>query len=197
MVELGSLGQSQTGKPAPEPEKTEAPAVLGGEEVPEPEEPGVSATLGSEPAPAPEKPEAPVAPTGGQEEAVGERKEPKPEVFLPGTAEVGLVITYKPQKGEDLPAIAAKYGIPVEALSRTNNLSPDAPLPAGADLVVPIPVTHLYILQPGETLWRLARKYGTTPELLMEINQINDVTQLGIGQIIILPKPVDQAVEEN
>src|SRR5690606_30698848 len=123
VVELGSLGQSQTGKPAPEPEKTEAPAVLGGEEVPEPEEPGVSATLGSEPAPAPEKPEAPVAPTGGQEEAVGERKEPKPEVFLPGTAEGGLVITYKPQKGEDLPAIGAKYGIPVETLARTNNRS--------------------------------------------------------------------------
>jgi LysM repeat protein len=195
VIELGSLGQAQAGKPAPEPEKTEAPVVLSDEQALEPEQPEkpeVSVTLSGEPAPA--NPEAPAALTGGQEAAAGE---PNPEVFLPGTAEVGLVITYKTKKGEDLPAVAAKYGIPVEALTRTNNLSPEAPLPAGTDLVIPIPVAHLYILEPGETIWRLARKYGVMPELLMEINQINDVTQLMIGQIIILPKPVVQVVEEN
>ena len=85
----------------------------------------------------------------------------------------------------------------MEALFRSNNLSPDALLPAGTNLVVPIPVDHLYLLQQGETLWRLARRYGVSLELLMEINQISDVTQLMIGQIIILPKPVDQVDEKN
>lgn len=120
-----------------------------------------------------------------------------PEVFLPGTAQVGLVITYKTKQGEDVSDIAGKYGIPAEALYRTNNLSPDLPPPAGMDLVIPIPAEHLYILNQGETLWRLARRYEVAPELLMEINQISDVTQLMIGQIIILPKPVDQEVREN
>ena len=187
VVELGSLGQGQTGGPAPEPDEPGAPATLGGgqgEAAGEPKETIV------------EQEERPLV-AAVEKRPAGEERQAGPEAFLPGTAEVGLVITYKTKEEEDLPAIATKYGIPVEALSRTNNLSPDTPLPAGVDLVIPVPVEHLYVLQPGETLWRLARRYEVPPELLMEINQISDVTQLMIGQIIILPKPVDQAVKEN
>ena len=187
VVELGSLGQGQTGGPAPEPDEPGAPATLGGgqgEAAGEPKETIV------------EQEERPLV-AAVEKRPAGEERQAGPEAFLPGTAEVGLVITYKTKEEEDLPAIATKSGIPVEALSRTNNLSPDTPLPAGVDLVIPVPVEHLYVLQPGETLWRLARRYEVPPELLMEINQISDVTQLMIGQIIILPKPVDQAVKEN
>ncbi|NLY88853.1 MAG: LysM peptidoglycan-binding domain-containing protein [Firmicutes bacterium] len=188
VIELGSLGQ--TGRPALEPEEAEEPAALTGGEAEVAEDPKETAA-GREERPAVE--ERSVA----EERPAAEEGPGGPAAFLPGIDEVGLVITYRTKEGEELPTVAGKYGIPVETLSQMNNLSPDAALPAGIDLVVPIPVEHLYVLQPGETLWRLSRRYGVTPELLMEINQISDVTQLMIGQIIILPKPVDQAVKEN
>ena len=205
VIELGTL--SQTGGPAPEPEKPETPAPLTGGETGvagEPlawEEPAaeevVETTAGYQERPAGEEGQAVEEKVVAEERPATGKGPGGPEPFLPGTSEVGLVITYRTKEGEDLPAIADKYGIPVEALYRSNNLSPDALLPAGTNLVVPIPVDHLYLLQQGETLWRLARRYGVSLELLMEINQISDVTQLMIGQIIILPKPVDQVDEKN
>ena len=127
VIELGSLGQAQAGKPAPEPEKTEAPVVLSDEQALEPEQPEkpeVSVTLSGEPAPA--NPEAPAALTGGQEAAAGE---PNPEVFLPGTAE-WFGNNIQDEKRGGFTGGCRQIRIPVEALTRTNNL---LRRPAGQD----------------------------------------------------------------
>lgn len=94
------------------------------------------------------------------------------------------------QAGENLHAIAKKYGVPAQDLASWNNLgdnwdlahgqvlnlkeSNDTPAPSKSELVE-------HQVQPSDTLYGIARQYGVTIKELMDWNQKKDFS-LTVGE---------------
>lgn len=130
--------------------------------------------------------------------ADGAPLETTPSVTEPSTTKtIDLVkVKIKAEKGETVTGLAKKYGIDKESILSANKINAES-LTVGAEIILPIPKNHFYVIKPKETLWRIAKRYGTTVELLMEINNITDHTKVGKGQAIILPVPVEKVANNK
>jgi LysM repeat protein len=112
-------------------------------------------------------------------------------------------IIYTVKRGDTLSAIAAMYGITVEAIAEANGLSVSTILRIGQQLIIPSPgptgailpemVTIseggeiTYIVQPGDSLYFIATLFGTTVEALMMANGITDPELIRVGQELVMP----------
>ena len=95
--------------------------------------------------------------------------------------------TYIVQKGDSLYSISRKYGISINDIKNTNNLSSDV-LIVGQVLKIPDAVStnsSLYVVQPGDTLWSISRRFGTTVNNIRMMNNLNSDI-LSIGQTLII-----------
>ena len=97
---------------------------------------------------------------------------------------------YVVQQGDSLAAIAARYGVTVEELSRLNGLRDSLP-PAGTRLVIPVP--RSYTVRPGDTLSHIAARFGTTVASLARLNGIENPDLLYAGTTLTLPSAADEA----
>ncbi|MGQ9787160.1 MAG: LysM peptidoglycan-binding domain-containing protein [Anaerolineae bacterium] len=98
--------------------------------------------------------------------------------------------------GDTLFSIAAQFGVTVEAIKNTNNLSSDAIL-VGQQLIIPVASspsapappgsTTIHIVQPGETLFRIALRYNTTVEAIAQANGISNPWFIYPGQQLTVP----------
>lgn len=100
---------------------------------------------------------------------------------------------YVVQPGDQLRALARRFGVTVSALRAANNLGSDI-LPAGRVLAVPpplptataLPAGSGYLVQPGDQLLAIARRYGLTASSLRAANNLStDVLQP--GQWLFIP----------
>jgi len=93
---------------------------------------------------------------------------------------------YTVQAGDTLAAIAARFGIALEALRNANPGVGDTPAP-GTIIVVPIPVGgSSYTVQQGDTLAAIAARLGIALEVLRNANAgVGDTP--APGTIIIIP----------
>lgn len=93
--------------------------------------------------------------------------------------------TYIVKSGDNLYAIARRYGISVDKLKEINNLSSNL-LSVGQKLLVPNNDNKKYVVKPGDSLYKIAGENDTTVTELINLNELN-TTNLSIGQIIYLP----------
>jgi membrane-bound lytic murein transglycosylase D len=123
--------------------------------------------------------------------------------------------THRVKKGETLPAIAKKYRIDVQTLTRANGLKKNSHLRAGQVLDIPradvaaaatispakpaklaaapskqTETTH--VVKAGDSVYNIARRYNTTASRIMALNKINN-DNLQIGQKIRIPSGSAQA----
>ena len=106
-------------------------------------------------------------------------------------------ITYKVKQGDSLYQIAQKYGITVNEIKNTNNLTSNL-LQIGETLLIPTkkaeskplePSTTdqtIYTVKSGDNLYDIARIYNVTVGELKKANNLN-TNNLTIGQKLIIP----------
>ena len=92
--------------------------------------------------------------------------------------------TYIVKSGDNLYAIARKYGISVDKLKIINNLSSNL-LSIGQKLLVPKLQSNTYVVKSGDNLYKIAKENGTTVDDLIKMNNLKN-TNLSIGQVLKL-----------
>lgn len=96
---------------------------------------------------------------------------------------------YTVKKGDNLYAIANRYGMTVDELKRLNNLTSNT-LSIGQKLIIkePQPTSGetTYTIKPGDTLYGIARTYGVTVDAIKRANNMTSNT-LTIGRVLIIP----------
>lgn len=110
------------------------------------------------------------------------------KLLVSGTGEVvtgGDYDTYVVKSGDNLYAIARKYGISVDKLKDINNLSSNL-LSIGQKLLVPKTGSKTYVVKAGDNLYQIAQNNGTTVTELINLNEL-PTTNLSIGQVLYLP----------
>jgi murein DD-endopeptidase MepM/ murein hydrolase activator NlpD len=108
---------------------------------------------------------------------------------------------YVVQAGDTLLAIAARFGVTVEAILAANGLDDANYIVVGQELVIPAPVeenaappaatarpdAQVYVVQAGDTLGQIATHFGVTVEELMQINGLTNPDYLAVGQELLIP----------
>lgn len=101
--------------------------------------------------------------------------------------------------GETLAAIAARYGVTVQALAEANGIADPARIVTGQRLTVPgsggapaavapaTPASSEYVVKAGDTLSQIAAEYGVTVMAIAAANGIANPSQLRAGQRLMIP----------
>ena len=98
------------------------------------------------------------------------------------------VTIYTVKKGDSLYSIAMNFGVSVDDLIRTNQLT-SIVLQIGDQLKIPKKDTSsssVYIVQGGDTLYSIAAKYNVTVSDLKNANQLTS-NVITVGQELIIP----------
>jgi len=100
--------------------------------------------------------------------------------------------------GENLTAIAARYGVSVYAIVQANRIGNQNLIYVGQRLLIPVagapgaqPAgTTRYVVQAGDTLTGIARRYGTTIAALVQVNGLVNPSYIYVGQVLYVPTAV-------
>ena len=103
--------------------------------------------------------------------------------------------THVVQRNETLSGIAKKYGVSVNALVTTNNLSNRNHVERGQKLTIPVstdttPSTvnaTTHVVRKGESLSAIASKYSVPAGTLAKFNGITNPNSIAAGQVIRIP----------
>jgi LysM repeat protein/predicted chitinase len=108
--------------------------------------------------------------------------------------------SYTVQPGDNLSAIAARFGTTVDAIAQANGISdpnridvgqvltiPGAGGPAPAPAPAPSSGGSSYTVQPGDTLSAIAAQFGTTVDAIAQANGISDPNRIDVGQVLTIP----------
>ncbi len=98
--------------------------------------------------------------------------------------------TYTVKKGEQLPEIARKLGIPIDSIIAINDFD-DLELKEGQIIQIPVydtTIFDVYKIKNGDTLYNVSSEYGISPNVLAAINGLDLTDYIYPGQKIIVPK---------
>lgn len=93
------------------------------------------------------------------------------------------VSMYVVKSGDTLWSIAKKYGVSVDELKSSNNLTSNI-LSIGQILNIP-DVSNVYVVQRGDTLYSIAKRFNSTIDEIMKKNNLTS-NLLSIGQQLII-----------
>ena len=97
---------------------------------------------------------------------------------------------YTVQYGDTFFRLARTHGISIDELRERNDLSPQASLQAGMELLLPV-VDHeayrQYQVAYGESLYEIAARFGTTQATLISLNAIAEAESIRAGQVLRIP----------
>lgn len=105
-------------------------------------------------------------------------------------AQSGGAGTYTVQPGDNLTAIAQRFGSSVNAIASASGIGnpnliyPGQVLTIPNSASVPAPSGNTYTVQSGDTLSGIAARLGTTYQNLAAINGIPDPDRINVGQVI-------------
>lgn len=102
------------------------------------------------------------------------------------------VVAYTAKDGDNVQAIAQKYGVSDQTVRWANNLTSDAVAP-GTNLTVPTVDGVIYTMKDGDTLQSVASKYQSNVDSIMTMNNLNS-QQVAVGTTLLLP---DANLPEN
>jgi murein DD-endopeptidase MepM/ murein hydrolase activator NlpD len=96
-------------------------------------------------------------------------------------------------KGENLQKIAKKYGVSVNTIRGTNNLTDDSPLREGMMLKIPNRDGILYKMQKGGELVSIARQYKVSLKKIIEENNLKNPDFVATNTVLFIPdaKPLN------
>ncbi len=105
------------------------------------------------------------------------------------TASRGGLEVYIVQAGDDLWAIAEKFGITAQTLAYANDIPDLSLIFIGQELVIPPADGVLYTTVEGDTVESIAAEFGVDPAVIREypFNALPDNAQPVIGQPILIP----------
>lgn len=93
---------------------------------------------------------------------------------------------YTVQSGDTLYGISKQFGVSVDDIKRTNNLTSNT-ISKGQTLRIPTSTTTLdYVVKKGDSLYAIAKRYNTTVKDIVRLNNLTNNT-LTIGQQLIIP----------
>jgi LysM repeat protein len=97
--------------------------------------------------------------------------------------------TYIVQSGDNLRAIASRYGTTWQLLAEVNHLANPNRIYTGQVLVIPTPgtVAQYYTVQRGDTLYSIALRYGLTWRTLANANNITNPNVIHVGNVLAIP----------
>jgi LysM repeat protein len=117
--------------------------------------------------------------------------------FSPAVFAQDEPLTHIVQPGENLFRIALRYGVDMNELARTNNITDQRRIFSGQTLVIPglstpdnsvevvnplvagTPTVH--VVQRGESLTTIARRYNVTVEQILQVNDIPNPNRIHAG----------------
>lgn len=101
---------------------------------------------------------------------------------------------YKVRRGDNLIAIAKKYGVSLSELMSENNIRRKNHIRIGQRLTIPDggSETEVYKVRRGDNLYELARRYHTSISNILNLNNLSKRT-IYIGQTLRVPK-IDKRV---
>jgi len=112
-------------------------------------------------------------------------------------------VSHTVQPGDSLGAIAATYGVTVEAIVRANGLPNADFIWIGQKLTVPVQRSgsqtsdaasgRVYTVKLGDSLLSIASSFGISMAALTEANNISNSDVVWIGQKLLIPGPPDAA----
>jgi murein DD-endopeptidase MepM/ murein hydrolase activator NlpD len=110
------------------------------------------------------------------------------------------VIDYTVQPGDTLSTVADKFGISVDTIKWTNDLSGDS-LTVGDTLKI-LPVTGVsYKVQSGDTIYSIAKKFSTNAQQIADwpYNEFAnpETFSLVVGQMIVVPNGIQPSATPN
>lgn len=115
---------------------------------------------------------------------------------------------YTVKAGDNLAAIAARFGTTVDAIARLNGISDpnalslgqvlkipgtgavsgaSAPVPTAAGAPAASAAPGSYTVQAGDTLGKIAQRFGTTSAELARLNNLTNPDQIKVGQKLQVP----------
>lgn len=89
--------------------------------------------------------------------------------------------------GDTISSIAKKFGISVNTVLWSNNLTAFSLIRAGNKLTI-LPISGVtYVVRSGDTVGKIARNFGIEENKIFQYNSIKSANSLVIGQTIIIP----------
>lgn len=105
-----------------------------------------------------------------------------PQVRAPLPAPPSIVV----QRGDTVYGISRRYGIPMKAIIRANDLNPPYVLRVGQRLTLPRPRIH--VVERGDTLYAIARRYGVDVNALARVNHLRPPYLIQVNERLIIPE---------
>ena len=91
--------------------------------------------------------------------------------------------------GDNIYAIAARYGVPPTSIIRDNQIGPPYAVVVGQVLRLTPPRTH--VVGPEDSIYSLSQRYAVSQYQLAEANGVEAPFTLEVGQRLILPDQLD------
>ncbi len=109
----------------------------------------------------------------------------KPQIPTTALKSKKDIKTYTVQAGEDVAAIAQKFGVTSDSIKWSNNLNTNT-VTAGTKLTIPPVNGIVYTVASGDTVQSLANKYKANADQITAYNDA-EISGLKVGEKIIIP----------
>jgi LysM repeat protein len=106
----------------------------------------------------------------------------------PAPAERRQPTTYEVAAGDTLHSIAARFGISVATILRSNTIADPDNIPAGTKLTILPQSGLLHEVRPDETLRTLAARYGVSVQEIIAANDLASGDVVAAGQRLLIPE---------
>lgn len=108
------------------------------------------------------------------------------EYFFPESNSKDIT-EYIVQHGDNVPALAEKFGVSANTIYWANNLSKNSKLSVGQKLII-LPVSGiLYNVKNGDTLSEIAKTYKGKIEDVVSFNELSGEGDIFVGDILVIP----------